>query len=173
MKVSRPPDYSWLVAILVILLMVVSIGSAWVVAHRRRHFAHVEDDWPPTERHVSASGVASEPILPVPLPQVFRTHCSEALERAGWSTKIAFPGDGTGPDIVGRRETALLAVRCRPSAVAIGSEMVNEAALMGTRQPGSVVLLVSNAPFSEPAKAEAIRQRVHLLHDSELPAFVG
>ncbi len=162
--------YPLLIGLLVLLLMAVSIATAWIVARRRRHFTHVEEDWPTPERQPSAPTVE---VPPLPSPHAFRALCATALEQAGWSTRIAFPGDGTGPDIVGRRDKKLLVVRCRTSRSVIGSEMINEAATMGGKQPGSLVVLASNAAFSEAARDEAARQRVHLLRDTDLYGFVG
>ncbi len=163
--------YPLLIGLLVLLLMAASIATAWMVARRRRHFTRVEEDWPSLDRQPSAPAVEVPP--PLPSPHAFRTLCAAALEQAGWSTRIAFPGDGTGPDIVGRRDKKLLVVRCRTSRSVIGSEMINEAATMGGKQPGSLVVLASNAAFSQAARDEAARQRVHLLRDTDLYGFVG
>ena len=162
--------YALLIALRVLLLLAASIGIAWMVARRRRHFTGVEENWPSLERKLVAPTVE---VPPLPSPHAFRTLCAAALEQAGWSTRIAFPGDGTGPDIVGRRDKKLLVVRCRTSRSVIGSEMINEAATMGGKQPGSLVVLASNAAFSQAARDEAARQRVHLLRDTDLYEFVG
>ena len=169
-RVAHRSGYALLIALLVLLLLGASIGVAWMVARRRRHFTRVEENWPSLERKPVAPGVE---VPPLPSPHAFRTLCAAALEQAGWSTRIAFPGDGTGPDIVGRRDKKLLVVRCRTSRSVIGSEMINEAATMGGKQPGSLVVLASNAAFSQAARDEAARQRVHLLRDTDLYGFVG
>lgn len=93
------------------------------------------------------------------------------LERGGWTTQLGFSGGGAGPDIIGRRDSAVLLVRCRPADVAVTTQMVDEAASMGARQAGSLTVLASNAPFSQPVRDEAIRHRVHLLRDTELATF--
>ena len=162
--------HTLLIGLLVLLLMAASVGVAWLVARRRQHFTRVEEDWPSPERPLGTPVVE---VPPLPSPHAFRTLCASALEQAGWSTRIAFPGDGTGPDIVGRRDKKLLVVRCRTSRSVIGSEMINEAATMGGKQPGSLVVLASNAAFSQAARDEAARQRVHLLRDTDLYGFVG
>ncbi len=162
--------HTLLIGLLVLLLMAASVGVAWLVARRRQHFTRVEEDWPSPERPL---GTPVAEVPPLPSPHAFRTLCASALEQAGWSTRIAFPGDGTGPDIVGRRDKTLLVVRCRTSRSVIGSEMINEAATMGGKQPGSLVVLASNAAFSQAARDEAARQRVHLLRDTDLYGFVG
>jgi hypothetical protein len=163
----------FLIAGLAAALLLAFVAVAWIVARRRRQFARVEKDWPsPTGRVAPEPPIRADPRL-FPTPQAFRRHCASELERAGWVTQLAFPGDGSGPDIVCRRAGRILAVRCRLSPNDITSEMVDEAALMGTRQAASVTMLASNAPFSQRARDEAIRHRIHLLRDNELSVFVG
>ena len=162
-----------LIAGLVTLLLLAFVAVALLVARRRRHFAHVEEDWPSQAgRTTSAPTAKPDPRL-FPTAQAFRRHCASELERAGWVTQLAFPGDGSGPDILCRRAGTVLAVRCRLSPNDITSEMVDEAAVMGTKQAASVTMLASNAPFSQRARDEAIRHRIHLLRDNELSVFVG
>lgn len=164
-----------LLGFLVTLLLLAGMGAAYLVARRRRRFTHVEErnDWPSREEIVPLN----RPTLPnprlLPTTQEFRKRCADALEAAGWKTQLTFRGDGGGPDIVGRRQDAVLAVRCRMSRSAITSEMVDEAAVMGTLQSASVTVLASDAPFSQQARVEASRYRVHLLCETELSAFVG
>lgn len=169
------PGHALLTSVLVTLLLLAFVGGALLVARRRRHFAHVEDaGWPPNE-----NGTVSEMIVmapkpsPIPTPQDFRKHCAAELEVAGWKTQMGFNGGGAGPDIIGRRAERVLAVRCRVSQTAITGEMVDEAAAMGSRQESAITVLASNAPFSQRARDEAIRLRVHLLRDTDLAAFVG
>lgn len=169
------PGHALLTGILVTLMLLAFVGGALLVAKRRRHFAHVEDwGWPPNE-----NDAASEPVViapkpdPIPTPQEFRKLCAAKLEIAGWTTQMGFNGGGAGPDIIGRRAEAILAVRCRVSQTAITGEMVDEAAAMGSRQEAGITALASNTPFSQRARDEAIRLRVHLLRDTELAAFVG
>lgn len=166
-----------LIAGLVTLLLLAFVAAAFAVARRRRHFAHVEEGWPSPKGRVAPPPAARPAPRPdaklFPTPQAFRRHCAGELERAGWVTQLAFPGDGSGPDIVCRRAGTVLAVRCRLSPNDITSEMVDEAHVMGTKQAASVTMLASNAPFSQRARDEAIRHRVHLLRDNELSVFVG
>ena len=162
-----------LVAGLVTLLLLAFVAVAFAVARRRRHFARVEEGWPSPKGRAEPVPVARPDARLFPTPQAFRRHCAGELERAGWVTQLAFPGDGTGPDIVCRRAGTVLAVRCRLSPNDITSEMVDEAHVMGTKQAASVTMLASNAPFSQRARDEAIRHRVHLLRDNELSVFVG
>lgn len=170
-ETSSRPGRGLLSSVLVTLLLLPFIVGAFLVARRRRHFAHVEDDLPLGDQ-------MRVPTLPVvggaeqlANPQVFRKDCADALQEAGWATRLIFPGDGSGPDIVGRRGDSVIAVRCRVSRTAITGEMVDEAAAMGARQGGSMTVLASNAPFSQRARDEAARQRVHLLRDTDLAAF--
>lgn len=167
--------HALLTSVLVTLLLLVFVGGALLVARRRRHFAHVEDaGWPPHE-----DGTPTEPVLiapkpgAMPTPQDFRKLCATELEAAGWTTQLGFNDGGAGPDIIGRRPDAVLVVRCRVSPTAITGEMVDEAALMGSRQEAAITALASNAPFSQRARDKAIRLGVHLLRDTELAAFVG
>ncbi len=163
-----------MIGVLLGLLLLVFVIGAAVVARRRKHFAHVEDSgWPPNESGVAPAipaGATARPE-PVPTPQEFRRLCAAELDRAGWTTQMGFTGGGVGPDIVGKRAGTMLLVRCRQSRSAITGEMVDEAAAMGARQEGAVTALVSDAPFSGRARAEALRQRVHLLRDTELAEF--
>lgn len=170
-RTSSRPGRGLLSSVLVTLLLLPFIVGAFLVARRRRHFAHVEDELPLRDQ-------MRVPTLPVvggaerlASPQTFRKDCADALQEAGWATRLIFPGDGSGPDIVGRRGDSVIAVRCRVSRSAITGEMVDEAAAMGARQGGSMTVLASNAPFSQRARDEAIRQRVHLLRDTDLAAF--
>ncbi len=162
-----------LIAGLVTLLLLAFVAVAFAVARRRRHFAHVEEGWPSPKGRVAPTPAARPDAKLFPTPQAFRRYCAGELERAGWVTQLAFPGDGSGPDIVGRRAGTVLAVRCRLSPNDITSEMVDEAHVMGTKQAASVTMLASNAPFSQRARDEAVRHRVHLLRDNELSVFVG
>ena len=164
-----------LTSILVTLLLLAFVGGALLVARRRRHFAHVEDaGWPPNENETAPEPVVIAPQPgAIPTPQDFRKRCAAELEVAGWTTQMGFNGGGAGPDIIGRRADGILAVRCRVSQTAITGEMVDEAAAMGSRQETGITALASNAPFSQRARDEAIRLRVHLLRDTELAAFVG
>ncbi len=158
------------------LLLLAFVLAAFVVARRRRHFAHVEDaGWPPNEDDtITAPVVKTAADLDATLtPQEFRKICAAELERAGWATQLGLNGGGNGPDIVGHRADALLAVRCRLSRTAITGEMVDEAAEMGKRHDAAMTALVSNAPFSQRARDEAFRHRVHLLRDTELAVFIS
>lgn len=172
---SSHQGYALLTSVLVTLLLLVFVGSALLVARRRRHFAHVEDaGWPPHE-----DGTPTEPVViapkpdAMPTPQDFRKLCATELEVAGWTTQLGFNDGGAGPDIIGRRPGRVLVVRCRVSQTAITGEMVDEAAAMGSRQEAAITALASNAPFSQRARDEAIRLGVHLVRDTELAAFVG
>lgn len=158
---------------LVTLLLLPFIVGAFMVSRRRRRFSHVEDGPLPRYQPRTASLPTPGGAAALESPQAFRQNCAEALQEAGWTTRLTFPGDGSGPDIVGQRGDSVIAVRCRVSGTAITGEMVDEAATMGARQAGSMTVLASNAPFSQRARDEAFRQRVHLLRDSELDTFVG
>ena len=167
---------AWLFSVLVTLLLLAFVLAAFVVARRRRHFAHVEDaGWPPNENDTIVAPVSKHGADPdaTLTPQEFRKICAAELERAGWATQLGFNGGGPGPDIVGHRADALLAVRCRLSRTAITGEMVDEAAEMGKRHDAAMTALVSNAPFSQRARDEAFRHRVHLLRDTELAVFIS
>ena len=167
---------SLLFAVVISLLLLGFVLAALVVASRRRHFAHVEDaGWPPNENEtIPAPRAMHEADLDETLtPQMFRKICAAQLERAGWATQVGATGSGNGPDIVGHRADALLAVRCRLSRTAITGEMVDEAAEMGRRHDSAMTALVSNAPFSQRARDEAFRHRVHLLRDTELDVFIS
>ena len=165
--------YGPLVGLLIGLLLLLAIVGAAIVARRRKHFAHVEDPgWPPNEEgEAAAIATPAAGAEPGPTPQEFRRLCAAELDRAGWTTQMGFTGGGVGPDIVCKRDGALLVVRCRQSQNVIGGEMVDEAAAMGARQEGAVTALVSNAPFSRRAREEALRQQIHLLRDTELADF--
>lgn len=160
-------------SVLVTLLLMPFVIGALMVARRRRHFAHVEDGLPARDQPRTASLPVPGGPAPLASLQMFRQGCAEALQEAGWTTKLTFPGDGSGPDIVGRRGDSVIAVRCRVAGTAITGEMVDEAAAMGARHGGSMTVLASNAPFSQRARDEASRQRVHLLRDTELDTFTG
>ena len=169
----QPQRIGVLIVLVLTLLLVGAVAAALVVARRRRHFAHVEEaaDWPPGG---SSQVVELRPAAPaVPTAIEFRKHCAAALSSAGWATQLAFPGDGSGPDIVARRDAVVAAVRCRASNTAVTGEMVDEAAVMGSRHGATLTLLASNAPFSQRARDEAIRHGILLLRDSELASFVG
>ncbi len=155
------------------MLLIGAVAAALVVARRRRHFAHVEEaaDWPPRGRHQVVE--LRPPPPPVPTAVEFRKHCAAALARAGWTTQLAFPGDGSGPDIVARRDSLVAAIRCRAINTAVTGEMVDEAAVMGSRHGATLTLLASNAPFSQRAQDEASRHGIRLLRDTELAGFVG
>ena len=167
-------SYGPLLGLLLGLLLLAFVVGAAIVARRRKHFAHVEDaGWPPNEDGVVAASPATATIRPEPVltPQEFRRLCAAELDRAGWTTQMGFTGGGVGPDIVGKRDGAMLLVRCRQSQNVISGEMVDEAAAMGARQEGAITALVSNAPFSRRAREEALRQHIHLLRDTELADF--
>lgn len=161
-----------LVAAIVTLLLLLFVAAALLLARRRRRFSLIDDGW--TAR---TEGSASDLLMPITLPFLtpleFHRRCAEMLEGAGWTMHLAFPGTGGGPDITGRRDGVLLVVRCRLSRTAISGEMVDEAAAMGARQVGAMTMLVSNAPFSQRARDEGIRQGIHLMRDTELAAFIG
>ncbi len=163
-----------LIGLGLVLLLIGALLAALIIARRRRHFAHVEEpaDWPPEARD---RVVELRPATAAAAPSAaeFRKHCAAALAGAGWATKIAFPGDGSGPDIVAQRDAVVAVIRCRASNTAVTGEMVDEAAAMGSRQGATMTLLASNAPFSQRARDEADRHGVRLLRDTELPGFTG
>lgn len=161
------------IAVIVTLLLLGFVATAFLVARRRRHFAHVEEDWPPHADGSPTTPAVTTPASLVPTAQAFRELCAQELERAGWSTQAGFTGGGAGPDLVGRRDGAMVVVRCRASQTAVTGEMVDEAAAMGARQVGALIVLASNAPFSTQAQGEAARHRVHLRRETELADFRG
>lgn len=155
----------------VTLLLLLFVLAAFLVARRRRHFAHVEEGWPPGIDLPDPVPAAApgRPMLP---PREFSRRCVKDLEFAGWTMQPAVVADG-GPDLVGRRDGTLLAVRCRQSLNPITSEMVDEAARMAPRPAGALTAIVSNAPYSARARDEAGRQGILLLRDTELSGFTG
>lgn len=175
----RPPASlidrgSVLIGLGLVLLLIAAVVGALLVARRRRHFAHVEEpaDWPPEDRDRVVEPRPA-PAAAVPTAAEFRKHCAAALSSAGWATQLAFQGDGSGPDIVARRDATVAAIRCRASNTAVTGEMVDEAAVMGARHGATMTLLASNAPFSQRAQDEALRHGIRLLRDTELTDFVG
>ena len=165
-----------MIGLVLVLFLIGAVAGAFLVARRRRHFAHVEEpaDWPPGGFEQTAPLRPMASTAPaVPTANQFRRHCAAALTSAGWATQLTFPGDGTGPDIIARRDAVVAAIRCRASNTAVTGEMVDEAAAMGSRHGATLTLLTSNAPFSQLAHDEALRHGICLLRDTELAGFVG
>ncbi len=173
----RSSGVSALLILLVVLALVALVGVAVAIARQQRRFAHVEDrNWPPEDDGRDPLGhaapAAAAPPRPARSPQAFRRDCVAVLEQGGWAIQPSFAvgaaeEDGS-PDIVGRKQNAVLAVRCRAGDEQVNLAMIDEAATMGRRINAHVTVLATEARLTQRAHDEALRLHVHVLPIEEL-----
>jgi hypothetical protein len=176
----RSSGVSALLILLVVLALVALVGVAVAIARQQRRFAHVEDrNWPPEDDGRDPLGhaapAAAAPPRPARSPQAFRRDCVAVLEQGGWAIQPSFTvgaaeEDGS-PDIVGRKQNAVLAVRCRAGDEQVNLAMIDEAATMGRRANAHVTVLATEARLTQRAHDEALRLHVHVLPIEELDSL--
>ena len=176
----RSSGVSALLILLVVLALVALVGVAVAIARQQRRFAHVEDrNWPPEDDGRDPLGHAAPVVAAPPRParssQAFRRDCVAVLEQGGWAIQPSFAvgaaeEDGS-PDIVGRKQNAVLAVRCRAGDEQVNLAMIDEAATMGRRANAHVTVLATEARLTQRAHDEALRLHVHVLPIEELDSL--
>lgn len=177
---ARSSGVSALLILLVVLALVALVGVAVAIARQQRRFAHVEDrNWPPEDDGRDPLGhaapVAAPPARPARSSQAFRKDCVAVLEQGGWAIQPSFAVGGAeedgSPDIVGRKQNAVLAVRCRAGDEQVNLAMIDEAATMGRRANAHVTVLATEASLTQRAHDEALRLHVHVLPIEELDSL--
>lgn len=105
--------------------------------------------------------------------QDYRQRCVKSLGEAGWQARMSFPAGGLTADIIAKRDGRLLTIQCRPSTQPLESVVVQEALIVRRAQDANLAAVVSNAGYTKAARSFAAASGVRLLHETELPEFIG
>lgn len=105
--------------------------------------------------------------------QDYRQRCVKSLGEAGWQARMSFPAGGLTADIIAKRDGRLLTMQCRPSTRPLESVVVQEALIVRRAQDANLAAVVSNAGYTKAARSFAAASGVRLLHETELPEFIG
>ncbi len=102
-------------------------------------------------------------------PIAYERYCLEALARSGWQADSTRTTGDQGADVVARKGRTLLVVQCKLYSRPVGNKAVQE--VMGARAyyGADLALVVSNAAFTNGARALAQSSGVMLMHHDELP----
>jgi hypothetical protein len=117
----------------------------------------------------SSADLVSPPID----AQDYRQRCVKSLGEAGWQARMSFPAGGLTADIIAKRDGRLLTMQCRPSTRPLESVVVQEALIVRRAQDANLAAVVSNAGYTKAARSFAAASGVRLLHETELPEFIG
>ncbi len=101
----------------------------------------------------------------------YKNRCVATLRNAGWNARTRFSANMPGPHVIASHRGLVLALQCHPSLKPVDVEVVKDACLMRERQASDFAVLVSNAPFTEPARQLAARSGIVLLHDDQLASL--
>ena len=121
--------------------------------------AHAEAD-------AEADAIASEVSM-----GEYKNRCVATLRGAGWDARTRFSANMPGPHVIASHRGLVLALQCHPSRKPVDVEVVKDACLMRERQASDFAVLVSNAPFTEPARQLAARTGIVLLHEDQLASL--
>lgn len=101
----------------------------------------------------------------------YKKRCVATLRDAGWDARTRFSANMPGPHVIASHRGLVLALQCHPSLTPVDVEVVKDACLMRERQTSDFAVLVSNAPFTEPARELAARTGIVLLHEDQLASL--
>ena len=102
----------------------------------------------------------------------YKMSCVARLRSAGWDARTRFSAGLPGPDVVASSSQGLvLALRCHPSTEPVDVAAVEDARQARDCQHSDLAAIVSNGPFTEPARQLAARTGVVLLHEDQLESF--
>ena len=101
----------------------------------------------------------------------YKSRCASMLRLAGWDARTRHPGGTREADVVARRGTHLLALRCHLSPDPVDVQAVEDACLARERQRSDLAAIVSGSRYTEAARQLADRTGVVLLRDHELASF--
>ena len=107
-------------------------------------------------------------------PGAYKMSCVARLRLAGWDARTRFSAGLPGPDVVASsRQGLVLALRCHPSTEPVDVAAVEDARHARDCQHSDLAAIVSNGPFTEPARQLAARTGVVLLHEDQLESFAA
>lgn len=101
----------------------------------------------------------------------YKSRCVARLRRAGWDARTRFSANMPGPHVIASQDGLVLALQCHLSAEPVDVEAVEDACLVRERQCSDLAAVVSNAPFTEPARQLAARTGIVLLHEDQLASL--
>ncbi len=105
-------------------------------------------------------------------PGAYKMSCVARLRSAGWDARTRFSAGLPGPDVVASSsQGVVLALRCHPSTEPVDVAAVEDARQARDCQHSDLAAIVSNGPFTEPARQLAARTGVVLLHEDQLESF--
>ncbi len=133
---------------------------------------------------VEAAGGVMHPLVPAPAdpggseaavsPGAYKMSCVARLRLAGWDARTRFSAGLPGPDVVASsRQGLILALRCHASTEPVDVAAVEDARQARECQQSDLAAIVSNGPFTEPARQLAARTGVVLLHEDQLESFAA
>lgn len=101
-------------------------------------------------------------------PTAFERWVADAFQSAGWEARTTAGGADQGIDVIAWTEDLSVGLQCKLYSRAVGNKAVQEA-LAGAAFHGlDVAAVVSNATFTQSARALAARSGVLLLHIGDL-----
>ena len=101
----------------------------------------------------------------------YKSRCVASLRHAGWDARTRFSANMPGPHVIASHGGLVMALQCHPSAEPVDIGAVEDACLVRERQCSDLAAVVSNAPFTEPARALAARTGIVLLHEDQLASL--
>ena len=163
-----------LIAALIVLAALVALGFR---RRSRRRVSMRRQERPPVElfdAQAAATPASGSELFSPPIDTLdYRQRCVKSLGEAGWQARMSFPAGGLTADIIARRDGRLLTMQCRPSTRPLESVVVQEALIVRRAQDANLAAVVSNAGYTKAARSFAAASGVRLLHETELPEFIG
>jgi restriction system protein len=105
-------------------------------------------------------------------PLEYEHHCAELIRKTGWEAIVTPAARDGGVDIIAKSENIRLVIQCKKYTKPVGNKAVQEVNSAVRLNGGTVACVVAPSGFTRQAQMEAEGLGIHLLHHSDLPAFV-
>lgn len=104
-------------------------------------------------------------------PLEFEHHCAQLLRIGGWDATVTQASGDQGIDVIATLGNLKAVLQCKKYAQPVGNGAVQEIIAGKNFERADIAAVVSNASFTQSARALAHTTGVHLLHFSELEGF--
>ena len=104
-------------------------------------------------------------------PYEYEGYCRRLLEQAGWKARRIGRSGDQGADVLAEKKNVSVVLQCKLWNQPVGNSAVQEVVAAKKLYSASAAFVVSNQPFTVPAKILAAANQVHLLHHSDLASL--
>ena len=105
-------------------------------------------------------------------PIGYEHYCAELLKDYGWNTRVTKGSGDQGIDVIAKRDSMIAVIQCKKHSKPVGNKAVQEVFAGKTFEDADVAAVVSNSGYTNSAKTLANKNKILLLHHSELSDLV-